>query len=220
MTGSSSSGRVRRADDYYPTPPDATRALIAAEHNWLEYHSRLWEPACGQGAMARELDTAGHAVWSTDLVDRGWGTGGVDFLTTTEIPMGCTAIVTNPPFNIAEKFIVHALDRLGAPYLCLLLKSTFWHAVSRVPTFVSHPPSVVYPMTWRPDFLGLGAPTMEAMWCVWDKSRTHETIYRLLHRQRVFEDALLFDTERYAEAVSIGDAAAAVVARLAKVPRI
>ncbi len=181
MSGSSASGRVRKADDYYPTPAEATRAMIAAEQAWLARHAVIWEPACGEGAMVRELARVSTVV-STDLVARGDCAGGVDFLSQSALLDGATAIVTNPPFNIAEKFIVHALATMRVPYLCLLLKSTFWHAAGRVPTFVNHPPSIVYPMTWRPDFLGLGAPTMEAMWCVWDNTRRGETIYRPLHK--------------------------------------
>jgi hypothetical protein len=187
MTGSSSSGRVRKADDYYPTPADATRALLAAELPWLSAHTRVWEPACGEGAMSREIESLGFDVYSSDLIDRGYGDV-VDFFATSHVDV--QAIVTNPPFNLAEKFIVHALGRLAAPYLCLLLKSTFWHAARRAETFAKHPPTVLYPMTWRPDFLGLGAPTMEAMWCVWDTTRSGPTIYCPMHRQQRVEPGL------------------------------
>jgi hypothetical protein len=37
------------------------------------FNGDIWEPACGDGAMSRELAAAGHTVISTDLVDRGYG---------------------------------------------------------------------------------------------------------------------------------------------------
>lgn len=44
---------------------------------------------------------------STDLIDRGFGIGGVDFLMQDEIFDG--DIITNPPFNQALEFVEHAL---------------------------------------------------------------------------------------------------------------
>jgi hypothetical protein len=34
--------------------------------------------------------------------------------------------------------------------------------------FDRHTPSFVMPLTWRPDFMGLGRPTMEISWVVWE----------------------------------------------------
>jgi hypothetical protein len=36
--------------------------------------------------------------------------GGIDFLQQQQAPAGCTCIVTNPPFRIANQFVAHALD--------------------------------------------------------------------------------------------------------------
>ena len=46
---------------------------------------------------AEVLEACGHRVVSTDLVDRGYGEVGRDFLAETQLPVGVTAIVTNPP---------------------------------------------------------------------------------------------------------------------------
>ena len=58
---------AERGDDLYETPPEATRALLQVER----LPHRIWEPACGPGAIARVLRDAGHAVVATDLVDYG-----------------------------------------------------------------------------------------------------------------------------------------------------
>ncbi len=94
----------RSRDDFYPTPPEMTRALLAVE----QFDGPIWEPACGDGAMSRELEAAGYAVTSTDLIDRGYGTGGRDFLMERE---GAENIVTNPPFKLVEEFIRHSVQR-------------------------------------------------------------------------------------------------------------
>ena len=38
----------RAAYEFYPTPPEATRALLSVEH----FHGSIWECACGDGAIA------------------------------------------------------------------------------------------------------------------------------------------------------------------------
>lgn len=183
MIASGTGETARQIQDFYPTPACAIRAYLAAELQWLE-GERVWEPACGDGAISRMMTAAGLDVLSTDLIDRGYGEGGRDFLAERHLH-GCRRIVTNPPFALAERFIRHALLTLNVPYLALLLKATYWHAASRVALFEARPPSVIYPMTWRPDFLGKGAPTMDAMWCVWDCERGGGTRYELMTREPV-----------------------------------
>jgi hypothetical protein len=89
------SGYNREVHDFYPTPDWVTAALLKQ----VTLHDAVWEPCCGDGAMARVLERAGHKVVATDLVDRGFGRGGVDFFACTAFPAGCRAMVTNPPYG-------------------------------------------------------------------------------------------------------------------------
>jgi hypothetical protein len=59
-------------EGFHPTPPRAVRALLTVE----AFVGVIWECACGDGAISRVLEAAGHQVISTDLVDRGYGCGG------------------------------------------------------------------------------------------------------------------------------------------------
>ncbi len=152
----------RRKDDFYPTPPEATRALLPLIAHWPKH---VWEPACGDGAIARELECAGYVVEATDLVYRGFGRGDVDFL--KEQRAIRRTVITNPPFKLAGEFIHHAYD-LDVRYMALLLKMTFWNAASRLKAWRRFPPAAVHPLTWRLDFDGRGAPTMDCMWCLWE----------------------------------------------------
>ena len=61
---------ARQIDDFYPTPPEATEALL----NRYEFNRDIWEPACGDGAISKVLDAKGHDVISTDLNNFGCGT--------------------------------------------------------------------------------------------------------------------------------------------------
>ena len=157
--GNSAYGRSK--SDFYPTPPDATLALIKALN--IPDGSRIWEPACGEGHMVRVLEKCGFSVIGTDI------NMGVDFLRDQYIP--CDWIITNPPFSVADEFINRCLY-FQRPF-ALLLKSQYWHAKKRLALFKKHPPSSIFPLTWRPDFLfktrGGGSPLMDVMWCVWEK---------------------------------------------------
>jgi hypothetical protein len=56
------------------------------------------------------LRQRGHAVIASDLVDYGGLHFVRDFLAETKMPIGCEAILTNPPFRIIGSFVAHALD--------------------------------------------------------------------------------------------------------------
>lgn len=169
----------RKESDYYPTPSDATEALLLELK--LPRSTRIWEPACGEGHMASVFAAQGHAVIATDVLFQGYGTGGIDFLN-CEVPE-CDWVITNPPFALASKFIERCVG-IGNPF-ALLLKSQYWHSKSRLSLFQAAPPALVLPLTWRPDFLfktrGHGSPLMDCLWCVWIPGST-STLYRPVAR--------------------------------------
>lgn len=115
----------QRKDDFYETPTEATLALLRSE----PMPQILWEPACGKGAISRVLAKHGHQVISTDLVDRGYGEAGVDFLMEQAAPPGVGAIVTNPPFKLADEFVRHGLRLV--PSVIMLLRWAYAEGVSR-----------------------------------------------------------------------------------------
>lgn len=62
----------RQNEDYYATDPKAVELLLELE----EFSEDVWEPACGEGHLAKVLEEHGHRVRATDLIDRGYGVGG------------------------------------------------------------------------------------------------------------------------------------------------
>lgn len=171
----------RQSGDFYATPPDCTLALVQQETSSLANYDRIWEPACGDGAICDVLFDQQMNFIATDLVDRGYvgQHGTYDFLKCEA--REAKAVITNPPFNLAEPFIRHA-KALDVEYVALLLKSTFWHAERRRRLFDFWKPARIYAMTWRPDFLSKGAPTMDCMWCVWDGDAPVDPTYTLLRK--------------------------------------
>jgi len=128
--------------EFYPTPPEATRALLSAER----FDGDIWEPACGNGAIAKELIAKGYQVIATDLIDHGYGTSGLDFLT-TEFPRA-KSIVTNPPYGrgLADRFLNHALRltaMTGGSVAMLLNITSLCHPL-RHESFIRRPPRVIY----------------------------------------------------------------------------
>jgi hypothetical protein len=169
----------RRDADFYPTPHVCTDALIHAERDHLARFLSIWEPACGKGAICGRLSNNGFRVESYDLHNHDYGVWGVDFLDATK--RRADAIVTNPPFSLATEFIRKA-DSLGVEYMALILKAHFWHAKRRTALFAEWSPARIYAMNWRPQFGDKGSPTMDFIWCVWDRHSVGPTTYQIMER--------------------------------------
>ena len=163
----------RRELDYYPTPWQATEALLLREREWLRFFPEIWEPACGDGAISEVLKLHGYHAVSTDIAPRGYG-GTLDFLKADIAP--AQAIITNPPFIHAEEFIRHA-HKLGIEYMALLLKANYFHADCRIKLFQDLPPARVYPIGWRLDFTGGGANHFDCIWVVWSMFHEGQCLY-------------------------------------------
>ncbi len=168
----------RAPHDFYPTPPEAVRALLP---HIKDFPGLIWEPAVGSGSIAGELLSSGYSVIGTDIAPRIVGDeDSVDFL--LEPRRRAEAIVTNPPFgNLAEKFIEKALY-LGVGYIAMLLNTNFWHAKSRMEMFYRRPPDVIHPLTWRLDFTGSGRPYFNCCWTVWRPKGGGWPSYHPLHK--------------------------------------
>lgn len=180
----------REEHDFYPTPPEPTRAFLRAEYDRLKDFPLIWEPACGDGAMLREMNAAGHACIGTDLIQR-WPDGAAgmtvaDFMRSRK-PLA-PAIVTNPPYDHVNwrdgkgRWISHALDALGVDYMALLLSWSWPGAGGLSGIWARFPPARVYLMRWKVDFTGAGAPPMLNGWFVWDRAYHGETVLRMLDR--------------------------------------
>ena len=144
-----------RADyDFYPTPPEAVRALLRVE----SFDGSIWEPACGDGAIAKELERHGHQVHSTDLIDRGYGEGGNDFLSPITVARIAIEnpqlkhIITNPPYSyllgIADKFVGQAL-KFSRPHggkVAMLLNLGSLAHQTRTAKWRNDPPAKVHIM--------------------------------------------------------------------------
>ena len=162
-----------RGHDLYETPAVAVTALLRAE----KIPRVVWEPACGRGAIGRVLQAAGHTVWASDLIDYGYGTGGINFLAMRKAPKSCRCIVTNPPFKDAQAFVEKGLELV--PRVVMLLRLAFLESERRTSILDGGklarvlPFKARLPMMHRDGWTGPQAGSAVAFaWFVWD--RHHE----------------------------------------------
>ncbi|MDE2103464.1 MAG: hypothetical protein KGL39_39850 [Patescibacteria group bacterium] len=171
-------GYKRERDDFYPTPRRAVDALLLVE----KFTDPIWEPACGDGAISKPFEEAGHTVISSDLVDRGFGESRIDFL--MERTLRAPTIVTNPPFKLALPFAQHAVE-LGATKIALLLKIAFLEGTERGKFFRTNPPRKVWVFSQRLAFVPSGTiparkldggGMMAFAWFVWQRNYQGDTM--------------------------------------------
>ena len=115
----------REKNDFYASDPTTLDKL---EKKFKIPHY-VYECACGMGHLSEHLKEQGHDVYSSDLIDRGYGVTGVNFLeqlTMPEVlPTQDVCILTNPPYSLVTEFILHALDILPMDaHAIFLLKTT------------------------------------------------------------------------------------------------
>lgn len=166
----------RIPNEFYPTPPEATRALMSVE----AFDGPIWEPACGDGGIAEILKREFHQrVIATDLTDYGYGEAGIDFL--EERSNRARHIVTNPPygFGLGDAFAVKALNLtnrtkgkvaffLNLQSLCHVKRTRWWRA--NRPARIWAVDNIV---CWPDERHGYGPPPKyfakhRYCWVVWD----------------------------------------------------
>lgn len=171
----------REQHDYYATTPEAAKWLLDIENlTHTHAHTPMWECACGEGHLAKPLIEAGLDVRCTDLIDRGFGEGGVDFLKWSEPFDG--DIVTNPPYRYAQEFIEHALELIpDGRHVYMFLKVQFLEGKRRRKMFDENPPKRVWVSSGRLQCgkNGVFSGSMVAYaWYVWEKGWHGDTVLK------------------------------------------
>ncbi|MCB1424105.1 MAG: SAM-dependent methyltransferase [Nitratireductor sp.] len=195
--GTASASNEERGKNFYQTPVQATKTLLAIE----AFSPVIWEPACGKGAISAELEAAGHDVILSDIEDRGCADQHgecqqvKDFLETDrkwlaeaafwgadkgEGPNLGADILTNPPYgDILNAFIAHALREHKPRKMALLLninvlagfededRNWFWDYVSPARVHVF---TRRLPMMHREGWDGkIASSRMNTAWFVWER---------------------------------------------------
>lgn len=130
--------KVPQPNEYYATHPSVTLDLLRVEN----FHHYILEPACGGGFISQPLIENGYDVLSTDLIDRGYGNGNIDFLC-TEFEKGVYDIITNPPYTLFIQFLIKSID-ICYNKVAMLLPLSFITTKQRSKLYKVFPPHTVY----------------------------------------------------------------------------
>lgn len=182
-------GAVRQTEDYYPTPGWCVLSLLkklepSSSWPWLE-------PCCGDGAIIRAANKHYEALgkplpdwYATDIrqtaVDecrkikavRSASRG--DFLSEAfreraRLPP-VRAIITNPPYQLAQKFLLACLSGWPNAMVAMLLRLNYLGSQSRAEFWRTYMADV-YVLSKRPSFSYKGTDSAEYAWFVWPPGR-------------------------------------------------
>lgn len=175
LGASNHTDKEREINDYYATDPKALEIFLdKLEEDKFELHNDIWEPACGEGHLSKVLTKRGHNVYSSDLVNRGYGWQS-DFLKVKNTNLKLD-ILTNPPYKYAEKFVKKALEtQANGYYTIMFLKIQFLEGQARKKLFEEYPPKYVYVNSKRQlcamngNFKKYKATAICYCWFIWEK---------------------------------------------------
>lgn len=159
----------RAAHDFYRSEARAGRDIMTME----EFSGPIWEPACGDGALSKVFkELHNDYIRSTDLIYRGYGESKpLDFL---KFPRKFPNIVTNPPFEIAEEFVSHAL-KVYEKKCAFILRLAWLEGIGRYERLWRHdPPARIWVPCKRYHYARNGVEniptTIATCWFVWDRN--------------------------------------------------
>jgi hypothetical protein len=160
-------GHKRENNDFYPTPPSTTRALMRREI----FIGNVWECASGNGSMSKVIEEFNDC--NSSDIRRGkdiYGQKRVDFL---KQKRKVDNIITNPPYKYAKEFVEHALE-CADKKVAMLMKLVFLEGVTRYDLFTKTPLKTVYVFCKRQKITIRGEPMKNSSmiayaWFVWDK---------------------------------------------------
>jgi hypothetical protein len=137
--------------DDFPTPPWATRALLAFidDHGIDVSGMSCREPAANRGHMVKPLREAFGWVEAADIHDYGAGFPVEDYLFPGSDAFPVDWTITNPPFRLAEQFIERACAT-STVGVAVIVRAAFLESVGRYGSLFSrNPPSFVLQFSER-----------------------------------------------------------------------
>ena len=135
-------GSTTITQEFYPTPA-ASIDKILTEVNWDEV-STFCEPCKGGGAIYDKVPINDANKFYFELSE---GTDYLDPKNTKQVDI----ILTNPPFSLAEKFIIKA--RQEAKCVIMLQRVNFLGSQTRKSFWNTNPPTHMFVLANRPKFI-------------------------------------------------------------------
>ena len=169
--------------DFYPTPPWATRALFESGFQ-LHRNETVWEPSAGLGDMVRTIGEYHPAdkIIATDIQH----TPSIDFLASSN-NHNADWIITNPPFNIINEYVLHALEITNRG-VGMFVRYPFLETQKRYNMIFKHyKPAKIYQFYERvrlsPDVVSRKGPSAVVyVWVIWDSQHNGPTEYQWVEK--------------------------------------
>jgi hypothetical protein len=135
--------RPRQADDWYRESRKAVVSLFEA----VTFSGTVHDPCCGEGLIVEIAREYGYEATGADLIDRGFGETGIDFLSDWT-PRD--ALAFNAPYRRNEEFIAHSFE-VAAGQIAALVRVPFLSGQQRYrDLYRVTPPSLVLVLSRRP----------------------------------------------------------------------
>lgn len=165
---STSRGSERRIDDAYETPAWCVTRLL---EKWGPRWGELVEPCSGSGQIVKCLP---GWIWHTCDIREIYPPPSLrhvtrDFLSCDPVgpPAHIGAVITNPPFSLAEQFIRHSRALYPRADLVFLLRLNFAGSAGRLRLWRDIGMPDVYVLPNRPSFTGGKTDSCEYAWFRW-----------------------------------------------------
>jgi hypothetical protein len=165
---STNRGAERRVDDAYLTPAWCVRRLLEA---WTPGDGILVEPAVGPGRIVDVLpgrDWVTCDIQPTQVVSMSHHEG--DFLELGQGYDDAAAVITNPPYSLAEEFVRHSRELYPHADLVFLLRIAFLASDGRQALWRDLGTPDLYVLPNRPSFTGKGTDSADYAWFVWPRN--------------------------------------------------
>lgn len=166
----------RHSFDYYVEPRWCVDRLL----DRVTFDGPIHDPACGGGTIPMTAAARGYEVTGSDLATtRSYGAGGINFLD-DDTPR--VNVVSNPPYNLAERFVHQAL-RVATGRVAMLVRLAFLEGQKRRKSlFLRHRAELVLVCSTRPSMPPGDRPDLTATggkvaycWILWSQGYTGKT---------------------------------------------
>lgn len=159
--------QTRMPNDFYSTPRIATIELM----DRVRFRGRIWECACGKGAISKVLQERYKRVRFSDIIDYHLpGQEVIDFL---EVPDDhhIPNIVTNAPYSLSSEFIHKAVE-VATQKVAMLFRLDFLQSRKRKRLFEATGLTDILVFSYRLKFVIDGKPRgmVPYAWYIWDKT--------------------------------------------------
>jgi hypothetical protein len=176
---------IKTGRDLYTTDQkDIERFINTINIDGVELLEPIWEPAAGEGDISKILGKYGYEVVSTDIYpyrDNEIEIAGIDFFTCNSVIGRSKTIFTNPPFNMQEAFLEHALS-FGIDVI-FFVRLSFLSSIRRFKIYQRYKPTYVYVYSARAHCykngdIDKGKNMIDYCVILWNPPYKNETILR------------------------------------------